>query len=262
MDLRISVLGPVEVTVEGCPRPLPHGGARVIFALLALNKPHVVGVAHFVEALWEEHPPPSAATRIQSHVSAIRRTLGCRSVAHPHPGCPVETGPRGYRLVAGASDLDRFRTAVVAARALRAAHATPATRLNALAGARALWTGEPCVDVGSVAVRNAAAPLVDDYLDVVEEWAELSIRLGSYHEVVAALRGLVARYPAREHLCGSLMAALAASGRVAEALATYRASRARLTADLGIEPSERLQRLHNDLLNGVIRPLPTVQLAY
>src|SRR5205814_6289346 len=52
----------------------------------------------------------------------------------------------------------------------------------------------------------------------------------------------------RERLRGQLMLALYRSGRQAEALEAYRDARRALVDELGIEPTEQLQRLHNAIL--------------
>ena len=67
---------------------------------------------------------------------------------------------------------------------------------------------------------------------------------------VALLEVLVANHPLHEKLTGLLMRALAASGRQAEALATYGAIRGRLADELGIDPGAELQAVHLEVLRG------------
>ena len=62
------------------------------------------------------------------------------------------------------------------------------------------------------------------------------------------LEALVTRFPLREPLRAQLMLALYRAGRQAEALGAYRAARHELVEELGLEPSEELQRLEQAIL--------------
>ena len=63
-------------------------------------------------------------------------------------------------------------------------------------------------------------------------------------EVIDALTREVADHPVRERLVQLLMLALCRSGRQAEALAAFRAVRASLVEQLGVEPGLELRQLH------------------
>src|SRR5206468_6896191 len=75
------------------------------------------------------------------------------------------------------------------------------------------------------------------------------LALGEGGELVAELELLIAENPLQERLRGQLMLALYGSGRQAEALETYRATRDLLLEELGLEPSRALQRLERAILN-------------
>ena len=74
------------------------------------------------------------------------------------------------------------------------------------------------------------------------------LALGSDSEVVPELERLVAEQPFREHLRGQLMLALYRADRQADALAAYRAARAALDEELGVEPGAALQTLQIAIL--------------
>ena len=61
---------------------------------------------------------------------------------------------------------------------------------------------------------------------------------------------MLARHPLAERLAGMLMTAWYRSGRQAEALQVFRDLRDRLVRELGVEPGDELQRLHQRLLSG------------
>src|SRR5262249_1603323 len=77
---------------------------------------------------------------------------------------------------------------------------------------------------------------------------DLQIQLGRYCDAVGELAGLVAEHPYSEPFAGLLMRALYGSGRQADALAVYTELRRRLRGELGVEPSEKMRRLHQDVL--------------
>jgi hypothetical protein len=65
---------------------------------------------------------------------------------------------------------------------------------------------------------------------------------------VGELRRLVEESPYRERLVGQLMIALYRSGRHAEALEAYERTRRALDDDLGLQPSDELQRLAGQIV--------------
>lgn len=66
--------------------------------------------------------------------------------------------------------------------------------------------------------------------------------------MVGDLESLVSSHPLRERLWGQLMLALYRSGRQADALRAYQRVRQLLGEELGIEPSDELQRLEEEIL--------------
>ncbi|TMM11168.1 MAG: hypothetical protein E6F98_11540 [Actinobacteria bacterium] len=225
MDIRI--LGPLEVLDGG--RVLELGGAkqRAVLAMLALNANRTVSLEQLTDALWEESPPESARKALQVHVSQLRKTLGAER---------VQTTGGGYRLVLEPDELDlgRFHR-------LREA--------GELDGALALWRGQPLADLTDHRFARAeAARLAELRLACVEQRVERDLAAGRDDELVAELEALHRAHPHREHLCGQLMLALYRAGRQADALEIYRATRAALADELGLEPGRELRDLHQQIL--------------
>jgi DNA-binding SARP family transcriptional activator len=67
---------------------------------------------------------------------------------------------------------------------------------------------------------------------------------------VAELSALTTANPHSEPMAALLMRALYAAGRQADALAVYTEIRRILIDDLGVEPGERLRRVHQAVLRG------------
>jgi DNA-binding SARP family transcriptional activator len=67
--VRVSVLGPVEVVVDGVPVDAGTRKQRAILAALVLHRPHVVPVDTLVEAVWGDKPPPSPLSSLHVYIS-------------------------------------------------------------------------------------------------------------------------------------------------------------------------------------------------
>jgi hypothetical protein len=85
-------------------------------------------------------------------------------------------------------------------------------------------------------------------LAAVEERVDADLEAGEHADLIGELETLIAAHPLRERLRGQLMLALYRSARQAEALASYRAARDRLSGELGLEPGAELQRLERAIL--------------
>lgn len=82
----------------------------------------------------------------------------------------------------------------------------------------------------------------------MEACHDAELALGEHRSLVPELEELSAKHPYRERLLEQLMLALYRSGRQAEALTAYRRGATRLRIDLGLEPSEPLRQLEQQIL--------------
>ncbi|WP_324193513.1 AfsR/SARP family transcriptional regulator [Nocardia otitidiscaviarum] len=241
--MRVDVLGPLRVEVDG--RTVGVGGARLraLVTRLALDAGRVVGAAALVEALWADGVPEHPAAALQSAVSRLRRTL---------PAAVVCAEAGGYRLDIPADAVDAVRFETLAGegrRALRAGRAGAAEEL--LTRALALWRGEPLADVARLPFATAPiARLAEVRRQAVEDRAEARLGRADPALLSAELRELVAADPLRERPRVLLIRSLAHGGRQAEALAAYEAYRAVLAEELGVDPPPELRELHLRLLRG------------
>ncbi|GHH43065.1 AfsR/SARP family transcriptional regulator [Lentzea cavernae] len=243
---RFRVLGPVEVDGLGGAARIPPGRQQVILGLLLVEANRVVSTEALVDALWDESPPDTARTQVQICVSRLRRTLDTAGMS-----AVIDTRPPGYelRLNGDALDLADFLARTAEARVLvkegRAAEAAALLR-----EAAALWRGQCLGGAPNRTLRTRALRLDEDRLTCVEDYLELELELGQHHQLVGEVTRLVHEHPLRERPRALLMLALHRSGRQAEALDTYRAGRALLVEELGLEPGERLRELEAAILAG------------
>jgi peptide/nickel transport system substrate-binding protein len=197
--------------------------------MLALEPGRTVSADRLAEGLWGDSLPPSAAKMVQLYVSRLRRALDGDALA-------IVTRGRGYALELAAGAVD-------AARAEQLVHqARPREAL-------ALWRGEPLEDLADEPFAAAEIRRLEELrLRATEMAIDDELRAGRHTELVGELDALVAADPLRERLHAQRMLALYRSGRQSEALAAYRAARATLVEQIGVEPGAELQRLHEQIL--------------
>ncbi|MEV4335697.1 BTAD domain-containing putative transcriptional regulator [Streptomyces sp. NPDC049590] len=238
--MRFGVLGPLTVwDDEGAAVRVPEAKVRALLADLLAHDGGPVSADRLIDDLWGDRPPGRPAGALQAKVSQLRRVLGRDR---------VQLQPAGYRLRLDDTDeVDavRFRDLVDRARSA----ASPQDRAALLTEALGLWRGPAYADFADQGfVRAAAQRLTDQRLSVLEEQAEARLAAGEHALLAGELADLVTRHPLRERLRALQMRALYAAGRQSEALAAYEDLRARLVAELGVEPSPELAALHQAVL--------------
>jgi DNA-binding SARP family transcriptional activator len=247
LDFRI--LGPLEVRAGA--RALPLGGRkqRALLGVLALHANEVVSSDRLIEALWGDQPPGTAAKALQIHVSALRKLLE-PGRGHGEPSRVLVTRAPGYVLELSPEQLDlaRFERLRAEGRDALAAGDPAGARANLQAGL-SLWHGRPLADLAYEPFAQAEVARLQELRPAaLEERIDADLTLGRHADVVGEIEALVAEHPLRERLRRQLMIALYRSGRQAEALEAYRATRRVLVEELGIEPGRELQELERAIL--------------
>ena len=239
-QINIDVLGPIDASAGGLPIPLGGPKQRAALAALVLAEGRVVAVAALVDVLWDTAPPPTAVTKVQGHVYALRKALGHTGTA----GQALVTRAPGYLLRSDliTTDLARF-DALTRQSSAHAQACRPADASDLLAAAIALWRGAAFADVPAPAIRAAADRLAERYLRAVEDKARLDLDLGRYRRVLDETVGPLEEHPFRDRLHELHMLALIRMGRPLEAIASYQRCRLILSKELGVEPGGRLRRL-------------------
>ena len=242
------VLGPLEATVDG--EVIRLGGAkqRTVLAMLLLHANHVVSADLLIEAVWGDAATPRAVNTLQVYVSTLRALLDRRD-ASPSERMIV-TRPPGYLMRLGTEQLDLLQFEELTGTGRRLVEETDyAAASEQLHAALSLWRGPAFADLVDVAhISDAARDLEERRLAALEARIDADLALGRHAELIPELERLTTQQPLREHLRGQLMLALARSGRQADALDAYRATRAMLADELGIDPGPHLQELHQAVL--------------
>jgi DNA-binding SARP family transcriptional activator len=249
--LDVSVLGPLEVILDGRSVVPGAGKQRQLLALLALRAERVVSSQELMDELWSERPPRSATTTLQTYVLQLRRrfeTLGSGRAGKDI----LLTRHGGYQLRLDSGWLDtRELERLVAVGDDAGERGDQRTASAWYRRALTLWRGDALVDVPcGPLLQLEVLRLEEAYKATLQRRISADLELGRHTSVVPELRTLVARHPRHEGFAAQLMVALHRSGSPGEALEAFRRLRRALVEELGMEPSVILQSLQRTILDG------------
>jgi DNA-binding SARP family transcriptional activator len=244
--MEFRILGPLEI-IESSENIVPTAPKpRQVIALLTLRRNSVVRTSELIDELWEDSPPVSAMTTLQTYIYKLRKTFqkcGAGEILH--------TRPAGYMLTIPDENVDLywFEQAMKEGRATLD-RGDPVRAAEILAGALAMWRGPALVDVIAGNPLSAYVTRLEEVrFRTLELRIDTDLKLGRHLELISELKSLVVRYPLHEGFHMWLMTALYHSGRRYEALDVYRTLRNNLVEELGLEPGREVQQLHQALLS-------------
>jgi ABC-type transport system substrate-binding protein/DNA-binding SARP family transcriptional activator len=249
-DLRVGILGPLEVHRGGVPCVLGGRQQRFVLALLALETGHAVSLDRIADALWGDDLPASYVTTIQTYVFRLREVLEPGRAKGDPAHVLVSTPGGGYRLDLPPTAVDAMEFEADVARGRAALEAGDASTAAATLGeALGLWRGDVLSDLGDLGpVLPAAQRLHEVRLVATEDWVAAELALGHHSALIPQLASLEAAHPLRERITALRMVSLYRSRRQADALTVYRQARQRLREELGVTPGEELRSLHERIL--------------
>ncbi len=230
-SLQLSVLGPIEVSIDDRMVDLGSPKIRTLLAALVANRPQVMSIDSLVETLWDD-APATAHKSIHKYVSQLRRHLGSALV----------TRPTGYLIELDERSLDAavFETALKEIRTLDD---------TGIEDALALWRDDPYPELAATDWGPAeTARLSELRLQAIETLNERRLDAARHGEMIGDLEHMVGAHPFRERFWAQLMLAYYRSGRQSDALAAFQRLRRSLGEDLGIEPSPELAQLEELIL--------------
>jgi DNA-binding SARP family transcriptional activator len=235
--LRIRLLGPVAVLVEGRPVfPGPQG--RRLLALLAVAIGHTVSGDHLTDLLWGEPDSPHDADALHSQISRLRRLLGDESIA---------SEDHGYALCLAPASVDACRFDALIRSALDQLATDPVEALRLSLEGLDLWHGTPFGDIEDLEVLAIETQRLEELRIVAIEVAyEAELALGRPERIIPSLHAVVRDFPYREKLWYLLITALARDGRRVEALRAYD-ELATVLGETGLAPSPDLRTLQQQI---------------
>jgi DNA-binding SARP family transcriptional activator/DNA-binding beta-propeller fold protein YncE len=242
--VEFRILGPLEVLEDCHPLALGRLKERIVLGVLLLHANEFVARERLIDELWGVAPPPTARQAVNVYISKLRKTLARDG------SDPIATSEGGYRLEVDPDllDVERMRRLVVDARQ-RMAAGESAAALLVLRQALELWRGPTLAGLNLESLgRDEVAQLDDVRVGVLMDRIDCDLALGHHEDALGELKVLVREHPLRERLRAQQMLALYRADRQAEALDAYQKARHALIDELGLEPSESLQRLQHAIL--------------
>ncbi|MFI9645044.1 BTAD domain-containing putative transcriptional regulator [Streptomyces sp. NPDC052040] len=237
---RFRVLGAVTVEVGGDRVTSGPPQRQAVLAALLLRCGAVVCLDQLLTDVWGDESPLSAARILRTHVWQIRRQVGPEL---------LESVGDGYRLTVDPEHVDAHRVQDLVNSAAQAQHGSRVEECSRLlAQAVALWHGDPLAGVPGPFAETERERLGELRFTLQEKRMAVDVSLGRYGRVIPELLAFTQQQPFREGPYGSLMRALYAAGRQAEALSVFARARRVLGEELGIEPGPQLRSLHERVL--------------
>lgn len=251
---QFRLFGPVEYWSAGARVDLGPLKQRTVLAALLADTGRVVTQETLIDRVWDDAPPTEVRNVLYTYITRLRRILRTAGTGSPkapadHGGVRLLRRSGGYLLeaVPEVVDLHRVKTLVAQAK-------TPglqdAERSDLLRAALASTEGVPLADIPCAWAARARERMIRLRVGALIGYSAVETRLGRPGTAVDALHHALADQPLAEELVSALMAALYQAGRTAEALDVFGRARSTILAELGVEPSAELHRLHQGILRG------------
>ncbi len=242
--MEYRILGPLEVVEDGLQVALGTLKERLVLGVLLLHANEFVSRERLIDDLWGEAPPPTARKAVNVYVSKLRKALSLAGAD------PISTASGGYRLIVEPEMLDASRMHGLVAEARDCvAEGALETAAQRFQEALSLWRGPTLAGLQLESRgRDEVAQLDELRLAALMDRIDCDLALGRHEQALGELGVLVREHPLRERLRAQQMLALYRADRQADALEAYAEARRTLVDDLGIEPSEGLQRLQQAIL--------------
>jgi DNA-binding SARP family transcriptional activator/TolB-like protein len=231
MTLRIALLGPLVIEVDGQDSPRLPKKARALVAYLAAQKGAVVPRERAADLLWPDQDAQLGRHSLRNCLLELRRALGPAAREH------LFADATNCRLAVNGVDLDRFD---------RLAGAAERVDLRAAAD---LYRGEFLADlaVNSQPFQDwlevERQRLLAQACEVLERLVRAEAAAGAHLAAIRVARRLVALDPLSEPAQRTLMQAYFKAGRRPEALRQYRAFVDLLRGELAVPPDPETRAL-------------------
>jgi SARP family transcriptional regulator, regulator of embCAB operon len=250
--MEFGLLGPLFIHTKGVINAPSAPKLRTVLAMLLVHADQVVPVSSLIRELWDDVPPNSGVTTLQTYILNLRKLFasvtGFSTKEVSHNILITRAGGYLFQVGAGRLDIHRYYSLVEAGR-----HALTAgddrAGIRHLYDALRLWRGSALMDVPTGRVlESKRRQFEESRLAVIEYKIDTELRLGMYRDVLAELAALIVENPLHEGLYMQYMKALYFSDRRAHALEVFHQLRDSLVTELGVNPGSPVQKLYQAIL--------------
>ncbi|MFG1807455.1 BTAD domain-containing putative transcriptional regulator [Streptomyces sp. NPDC049040] len=233
-------MGGVEAQVGGVALDLGHPKQRAVLGVLLVEANRPVSTDQLLDRVWAENSPRRGRETVYNYLSRLRAAL------HAVDDVRLARRSGGYLLHIDEQtvDIHRFRQVVAKARTVH----DDQQALELFEQGLRLWRSEPLFGLDTPWANGLRVTLDDERLAAELDRADTALRCGRHAELVPDLSSRAAQYPLDERVAVQMMLALYRSGRKADALEHYQGLRRRLADELGTDPGQDLQHLHQRIL--------------
>ena len=235
--LRIGILGEFIVFGDGGLTEVPTLQVSRVGTMLAAWPCRVVERSRIINALWGEHPPPSAINAVQVYTSKLRQILG---------GDAIRAHANGYIMDVEPEHIDEHQFQEWVQKSAAAMNLGNSQHANECAiKALSLWRDLPfqeITDLDLIARRERLVELRDQATETILVASETMARSDrQWNELIAAAKEQARRLPLRENGHAVLIRALTHVDRVPEAIAAYREAVEILEERVGVQPGAEIE---------------------
>ncbi|MEU0885727.1 BTAD domain-containing putative transcriptional regulator [Lentzea sp. NPDC005914] len=242
MWVKIALLGEVTARVGERLVDLGTPRQRCVLAALAVDAGRLVPADRLMSRVWGVDAPRRGRAALHTHISRLRGAFsGALAIVRRSDGYTLEIDRPDQAV-----DLLRFRALRGRVRGV----ADDPHKVALLTEALALWQGPPLCGLSGEWVNSERDRWQEEYEAAERDLTDARLALGLGEELVPPLSARAVRNPLDERVAGQYMVALHRAGRSADALDHYRQLRGRLVEELGTDPGEALQNLHQQILVG------------
>ncbi len=239
--IRINILGPLELLVDGTPTPVGGHKQAVILGMLALHANEYVPRDELAEYVWGRHRPVEYAALLHSYVARLRKRLTSAA--------GIMSSRQRYQLTLQPENLDTT--------ALDGATGTFEGYQDALRA----WRGRVLDDLVELQHHPRVVALEQRRAQLVVGFADAALASGHAEGAIAVVDELAALEPLHEGVAARRIRLLAAAGRLGDAHGVFSTTRRLLVDELGVEPGAQLLDTYRQVLDRDARAPSTSGLA-